>query len=166
MSETNGHAPADAVDPSFVWSESDIEPRVFPVRIAGKDYVLKSATTGAAIKYRNACSKAARWDATPQQMKVIGFENLADSEPLLVQLCTFEVRRAGGQVSHGPVSMGWVLALPPEVTQKLFDKIVEISPNLKGDSTGRSGDGGGGSGSAGAEESLPKDLPASTTGSS
>lgn len=172
MSEGNGVYRAE-VDPGFVFD--DLEPRVFPVRIRGKDYVLKSAPTGVAIQYRNACSKAARWEATSgKDVKVVGFDGLASTEVLLVQSCTFEVVQSKGEVRHGPVSRGWVEALPPAVTLKLYNKIVELSPCLNGsEPEPKPGPEGGGQPSGddnpdgqGVEDSLPKGSPATTTGSS
>ena len=113
----------------------DLEPRTHTFRIRGKEYVVRSAATGAAVKYRNACSRAAKWDGDPDsgKMKVVGFDGLADTEVLLVHLCTFEViKTATGEVRHGPVARGWVETLPPQVTKAMFDKIVEISPYLSG----------------------------------
>lgn len=137
MSELNGHSPS----PDGFEFE-DLEPKVFPVRIKSrgpdgqplvKNYVLKSASSGAAVKYRNACSKAARLDGQPGQLRVVGFDGLADTEVLLVQLCTFEVwTKPSGETTHGAVSRGWVEALPPGVLKKLFDKVVEMSPYLSG----------------------------------
>lgn len=158
MSESNG----THVDPGFVFD--DLEPKVWPVRIGGKDYVLKSAGTGASVKYRNACARAAKWDGNPTtgSVRVTGFDNLADSEVVLVQSCTFEVIRDRGQVRHGAVSRGWVESLPPAVTAKLFAKIVELSPMLKGVEDTPTAPAAGDL----PEEPLPKDSHEPTTSTS
>ena len=158
MSESNGKF-SPAVDPSFVFD--DLEPKTFYTRIRGKLYVLKSAETGMAVQYRNACSKAARFEGRPgdeSSIKVTGFDGLAATEILLVQGCTFEVIEDSlGQVRHGPVARGWVEKLPPHVTLKLFKKIVEISPCLNGNDPDDEKT---------TEDSLPKGSPESTVESS
>ena len=160
MSEGNGKF-SPAVDPAYVFD--NLEPKTFYTRIRGKLYVLKGAETGMAVQYRNACSKAAKWEGSPDRgMKVVGFDGLAGTEVLLVQGCTFEVIEDGpGQLRHGPVARGWVEKLPPGVTSKLFAKIVELSPGLRGDVETDASDA-----SDASEDSLPKDSPATTTESS
>jgi hypothetical protein len=149
----------------------DLEPKTHIFRIRGKDYIVKSASTGAATKFRNANAKAAKWDidpSNPKKMKVTGFDGLSDAEPLLVQLCTFEViKTTDGGTRHGPVARGWVDALPPEVTKAMFDKIKEMSPFLTGvDPVEANQVSPADDQNEWPEELLPKDLPGSITATS
>lgn len=87
-----------------------------PVRIDGKDYLLKEATGEASVKFRNACMKVMAF----QDGKLSRVGDLANAEILLVALCMTDAE--GKPVSEATVK-GW----PAKVVKKLFLKVKEIS---------------------------------------
>lgn len=107
--------------------DSDLGKKEIPVRYQGRDYVLREASEGAAIKWRNAQMKAARFN---QHGQITGAEGLADTEPLLVSYCLFETDT--GNPVHFNTICGW----PAKMVKKLFQKAVEIS-DLHEDVPGR-----------------------------
>ena len=180
MSEVNGQHDGQRVGQD-VFVFDDPEPDPFAFRYKNKDYVARSATTAASVKFRNALSRAARVRSVNGEFKIEGFEGLAESEVLLVQQCTFEVVNGrDGQVRYAPVSRGWVENLPPSVTHRLYTEIDKRSPMLRGvpdrrESGPETPGPGGNTGvedapadeseqpDAPAEDSLPKGWPETTT---
>lgn len=101
----------------------DLQPIEIPVRIAGKQYVLREASTDAATKYRNAVLKSTRLDRDGHAMSLDGS---ADVEPLLVSMCLFEVNDKGETLNR-PVNVSVVKTFPSKVTKELYDRVRAIS---------------------------------------
>lgn len=99
---------------------TNLEPAEISFSYRQRPYVLKEATAGIGVAYRNACFNAAKMS----DGKVRGVNNLADAELVLVTGCVFE-KRASGEL--GAVSVGWVKALPDKVFKQLFEKARDIS---------------------------------------
>jgi len=95
----------------------DLTPIEIPVRIQGKNYVLREASGDAACRYRNAVLACAQ--LTPEG-KAVSVRNLADVEPLLVSLCLFDEK-------GNPVSVNQVRKWPARVVKALYEKAKEIS---------------------------------------
>lgn len=104
----------------------DLSPREVPVKMGGKNYVLKEASAAAVCQYRNAITAAAKMGPDG---KPTAFGNVADAEPLLVSLCLFEVRD-GKQL---PVPLIQVRGWKNSVTSKLFERVQKISDMVGGD---------------------------------
>ncbi len=120
MSESNGEMRFD-----------DLEPIKIPVFIGTKEYVLREASADAAVKYRNAGTKAARM----QDGKLVGLDGVADVVLLLVCGCLFEVKEIGGNRVEGPVSPVWLRTLPYRIVKPLFDRAKAISKGLEDEDT-------------------------------
>lgn len=110
-------------------SMPDLEPKtVRGIKYRGKSYVLRTASAGAGVKFKNARLRALRMD----DGKLVAFEGAADVEPLLVSLCVFElVRTEDGREVEKPVDEAVVRGWPGEMVKKLFDKAMELSPFLE-----------------------------------
>lgn len=99
----------------------DLTPVEIPVKIGGKNYILREADGAAAVQYRNAmlsCTQIGT-DGKPSSVK-----GMAGTEPLLVSLCLLtnepsETRRA--------VMIDEVKAWPYRIQKGLYDKAKEIS---------------------------------------
>jgi hypothetical protein len=105
----------------------DLEPIEIPIKIGGKSYILREASEGAAVGYRNLVMKAARMS----EGKIVGIDGAADVEPYLVSQCVFETDREGRVRQIGDrlvnVHINTVRSWPSRVVTPLFDKIKEIS---------------------------------------
>lgn len=99
----------------------DLTPIALPVRVKGKDYLLREATGDAVAKWRNAQLRATRLGGDGKPASIDG---LADAEPLLVSLCLFEVGQGGKEL---PVSVQTVRSWPGRITSALFARAKEIS---------------------------------------
>lgn len=110
-----------------VFDFDDLSIQEFFFRYGGKEYVLREASEGAACKWRNAQLKAARFNQAGQ---FISADSLADTEPLLVSLCTFT--KDDGK----PVPFNTVCGWPAKMVKQLFQKAVAIS-DLHEDIQGR-----------------------------
>jgi hypothetical protein len=108
----------------------DLSPVEIPVKLSNKEYVLREASGDAAVKWRNAQVRAARM----VDGKVSGVGDIADSEPLLVSLCMWEVTTVSGTRREVPVPLHVVRSWPARVVSTLFEKIKEIS-GLEGTET-------------------------------
>lgn len=115
------------------------------VNIKGPDgahYVLRSASADAAIRYRNASAKAGKWESyknaeEKDDLRLIGFDNIADSEPTLVSgcLCETEGGREGQVLLKKDglpllVPESRIRSWPPEVMTWCFEWIKKNSPGL------------------------------------
>lgn len=98
------------------------EPIIVPVTYKGKRYVLKEASEAAAVAYRNAQLKGARYD---KDGNPIGNVSIAEAEPVLVQHCVFEVY--GSDDRQRPVLMSQVLDWHPKFVRQLFERVKAIS---------------------------------------
>lgn len=94
-----------------------------PVKIGSKRYVLREATGDAACKYKNAQMACAKFNADG---KPAGVGNMADTEPLLVSLCLFEVDDQG-QPLKTSVPLQTVRGWPARIQKALFEKVQAIS---------------------------------------
>jgi hypothetical protein len=108
----------------------DLEPIEIPIKIGGKLYVLREASEGAAVGYRNLAMKAARMSAG----KIVGIDGAADVEPYLVSQCLFEtdgegrIKTLGGSLHRMVnVPITTIREWPSRIVTPLFDKIKEIS---------------------------------------
>jgi Asp-tRNA(Asn)/Glu-tRNA(Gln) amidotransferase C subunit len=109
----------------------DLEPIEVPYRIDGTLYVLREASGDAAVKYRNACMRAARFS----EGKIAGIEGAADAEPLLVSLCLYKADKDGNVPvdRQGNADPRWLVPAqtikrwPQRVQKALFAKVKAIS---------------------------------------
>jgi hypothetical protein len=128
LESLNG-APADSSAEPELTAEmvfSTLDPIKVPVRIDGKPYVIREASEAVAVRYKDLCMAAARMN----DGKVSGVVGLAESEPVLVQGCLFELLPLRGDPSdlvERPVSMAFVRALPHKVVKPLFERAQKIS---------------------------------------
>jgi hypothetical protein len=119
---------------------ADLAPIEVPVKVNGvPKYVLVEASGAAAVAYRNMVSKAAKM----VDGKVTGLDGIADAEPLLVSLCLSPVDdaaykrdgvvRATRANNNDLVTLhvSRVKAWPYRFQRALFDKVMEISPDLR-----------------------------------
>jgi hypothetical protein len=109
----------------------DIAPKEITIRMGNRLYIIREASSDAAVKFRNASLKAAKM----VDGKLSGMDGLADAEPLLVSLCVFEADTRGiiSRDSQGhpiPVTLQTVRGWPNRVQKLCFDKIKEISDGL------------------------------------
>ncbi|MGL6095056.1 MAG: hypothetical protein ACRC7O_04550 [Fimbriiglobus sp.] len=124
-------------DPYALIDFDDLKPAEVPVKIGGVDYVLREATGGAAVAFRNAMSRNTRVSASGQ---LLGTE-LSEAEPLVVGMCLMKTGKDGA-ILLGPtgvpqaVGTEFVKARPVRVQTVLFERLKEISPTLvPGDDT-------------------------------
>ena len=99
----------------------DLEPTRVPVTHKGRKYVLVEASADVGVKYQNACIRAARME----EGHVVGMNDIADAEPLLVSLCLFHVNADGKQL--GNVAKKDILSWPNRVVKRLYEKAKDIS---------------------------------------
>jgi len=92
-----------------------------PVKIAGAAYVLQEASAGAGRDYRNAQNKTFKI----ADGKMVGMENTADLDLLLVSLCLFKEMSTPGILS--PVPLITLQEWPDKVIAALSTKAKEIS---------------------------------------
>lgn len=97
----------------------DLTPYEEEFTLLGKRYALVEATGEAAVRYQNALFKATR----TENGKMLPGDKLADTEPLLVSLCLFEVTDKG----RVRVPEAAVRQLPNRAQKRLFAKILEVS---------------------------------------
>jgi len=106
----------------------DLTPAEVPVSIAGRHYVLREATGDAAVKYQNAVTKCSRFT----DGKFSGIQgSLADTQPLLVSLCLFDVEHLQGSTDPKlvakPVAEHVIRSWPYRIQRSLFDRAKELS---------------------------------------
>jgi len=111
----------------------DLEPVEVPVTIGKRKYVLREASEGAAVKFRNVSMRGARMDT---ESKVVTLGEVAEAEPVLVAACLCPVDGTG-KVRYDPggnpitCTLQQVLAMRPSTVKALFAKVKEISPGLE-----------------------------------
>lgn len=88
-------------------------------------HVVREASAAAAAAYRNATSRASRYE----DGKFVGLDGIADAEPLLVGLCVYRVDDKGGAATT-PIGTAAILALPDRVQSALYETVRDISPTL------------------------------------
>ena len=102
-----------------------LEPATEPVKISGKDYILKEIMGDAAAKYRNAEAKVIMVN---QGTKMAHIDGAGDLFPLLVSLCLFEVY----DDKQRPVTLLQVKQWPDKVIVALYKAAKKLNPNLVG----------------------------------
>lgn len=111
----------------------DLAPKEIPASIGGKKYILRQASEGAAVAYRNAALKAAKM----VDGKIVGMDGVANAEPLLVSMCIHPLDHNTGKPrllpsgDPAPTPLATVMSWLPHVVTKLFATIKEISPGLE-----------------------------------
>ena len=105
------------VNRPFTIDLGDISLAEVNFKIGDNEFILKEASGEAACAYRNAILRSTELgpDGRPSKLS-----NLADTEPLLVSLCLFNID--GRRISVNDVKK-W----PNRIVKKLFDKAKEIS---------------------------------------
>jgi hypothetical protein len=122
------------------FSLADLAPIEYgPFKLGDNDCILRQASHAAAKEYSNALIKAGRMQ---EDGKVVITGGLADGQAPLIAACLLKVmvRAADGNSTKtytlsGSFSLQQIQAWPDQVCQKLFDKIVEMSPTLLGKPT-------------------------------
>jgi len=99
-----------------------IAPQEVPVRIKGKDYILKECGAGGSVTYRDAVMKASR--LTPDGLGIIPGAGSAETELLLVSLCLYE--KVEGK-DDKTVGLPFVKGLSLLILNPLYRKAREIS---------------------------------------
>lgn len=97
-----------------------------PVRVGGKDYVLREASEDAFRQYQNSIMRAGRFKNGEQ----VGFEDIADSDSLLLSLCLFEGYehpKGSTKLNYRPVLLKTVRDWPRRITKPLIDRCKLIS---------------------------------------
>lgn len=115
----------------IVFDECDLSCVEVPVHLGKTVYNLREASGGVATKYRNATMRGMR----VEDQKVVGMDNIADAEPLLVSLCLCKTDDKGATLfdrNGNPitVTLAFVQALPSRIQKALYAKVREISPGL------------------------------------
>ena len=108
----------------------ELELAVIPVKLGGKNYVLREAPEGVSLRYRNALTAGAKLDG---QGNVVSISSLADTEVLLVVGCLFEVYDHQGQSKERPVTDSFVKALSHRKFKLLYERALAISGLGQGD---------------------------------
>ena len=111
----------------------DITPQETPVRIGGKEYVLREPTGDAETKYRSAIVRGTKFS---QNGATATAEGNAEAELLLISLCMFErVTHNNGQVAERPVLLHTVKSWPARITNELFKEVNRLRPKRDTDET-------------------------------
>lgn len=127
------------------WDLGDLPPREVRIKYRGKRYVLREASGGAGICFRNASMRGAQLLSDPEQQedgttkRVILGDGLNDSEVVLIANCLYHADADGklvllpnGLPDFGSlVSEEEIRSWSIEVQDKLYDRIVEMSPGLR-----------------------------------
>lgn len=98
-----------------------------PVKIEGKDYVLREADEAAAVAYTDARMAATKFESDANdKIRVTGMDGLAKVRPLLVSKCLFKVCEDDPD-SMEPVPYEAVLRMKPHIVKELFERAKLIS---------------------------------------
>lgn len=101
----------------------DIAPVEIPVKLKGKDYVLREASESGAAKYKNAQLKAMKQSESADGNKTTNIDGMAETEALLVSICLFEKTDTGEK----NVDIAFIRTLVHRVVEPIFNKAEEIS---------------------------------------
>ena len=94
-----------------------------PVKIDKKDYILKEATGGAVVVYRNSMMRGMTLrDGKPQKLQDVGEVNL-----LLLSYCLFELKEKDGQNQEVLVGLQTIKKWPNRIQSSLLKELKEIS---------------------------------------
>lgn len=123
----------------------DLAPVEIPVKIGSQHFVLLEADGDAVNKWRNANAKAAKVSAGADgKVKILGFENLAESESILIAGCLYYARvpkedgftvkrdNEGFPDKTQLVPIQRIKGWPARISKALYDRILEIS-DLRGE---------------------------------
>lgn len=94
-----------------------------PVKIAGVNYVLREAASGAAAEWRNAIIKGATFG---DEGKVTRMDGVGYSEALLVSKCLFQVL-PNNTICNESVIVNIIRTWPAKVVKALFERVKLIS---------------------------------------
>jgi len=123
---------------------SKLAPEEIPVKGPdGLNYVMRSASADATVRYENASMKTRKWDNVrgedgKDHIKIIELVNLADVEPFLVSLCLCETE--GNQKGRALLKKDGTPVLVPESKIRswpgasltpLFELAIRLSPWLR-----------------------------------
>lgn len=103
----------------------DLAPVRVPVRLGARHFVLRPATAGEVIQYRNFIVRTTKVNTQDRSASTQGY---ADSEPYLLAMCLTEVKEGGREV---PVSIQTIKGWRNEVLNKVFDLLQRISGMLE-----------------------------------
>jgi hypothetical protein len=109
----------------------DLEPKFERVSISRRTYVLREATGGAVVQWRNHQMSASKLNPDG---KTVSVGPIAESEPLLVSLCLFEIVQQGGNEVERQVPVQVVKGWPYRVQRALYERIMEMSDLKEKDS--------------------------------
>lgn len=110
----------------------DLAPIEIPVSVARKKYVLREASGGASVIWRDAVGRAVK---IGPEGKPAGIDGMASTEPLLISQCLY-VPDESGKIRLQPngdpdqrylVPIQTIRSWQARVQNKLFEKIKEIS---------------------------------------
>lgn len=110
----------------------DLVPAEAKVKYRGRQYVLREASEGAAVRWRNAQLSQAKYDDSGRFASV---GDAADSEPLLVALCLYYADEAGAlrvQANGDPdprhlVQLEIIRSWPSRIVKKMYDWVMTAS---------------------------------------
>lgn len=103
----------------------DLEPQSVRLEWKGRKFLLSEATEGAYSRYENAISLATRYD--PVTGRKIGYDNLGDSDAVLVAGCLREVNVVSGQESLAEMTVDQIRALPHRIVTWCFDWVKTLA---------------------------------------
>lgn len=107
----------------------DLAPKVVPVKIGDRRYLLKEVCGESAAKYRNAEAGVISHN---QSTKTTHLDGAGDLFPLLVSLALFEVYEFNGEAKNRPVLKTTVLGWPDRLVLALFKQAEKLNPGLVG----------------------------------
>jgi hypothetical protein len=104
----------------------------------GGNYVLREASGDAAIAWRSCQMKGLTLDKTSNQM-TFGNSGIAESEAVLLSKCLYSADKQfrvktlnnGDYDPKALVPLRQILGWPNRVMKRMYDKLMEISPDLK-----------------------------------
>ena len=109
----------------------DLEPKCERVSIMKKTYLIREASGGAVVTWRNHQMAASKLNPDG---KTVSVGPIAESEPLLVSLCVCELTFSGGNEVERPVPIQVIKGWPYRVQRALYERIMEISDLREKDS--------------------------------
>lgn len=97
----------------------DLEPITINTQYLGRSYVIKEASGDVVARWKNMMAKEVRM----RDGSVVGLNNVADFEPILVSMCLFE--NTGSQEKPVPVVV--IRSWPNRVVTRIFETVKSIS---------------------------------------
>jgi len=107
----------------------DVAPIEVPVKRRGLSYLLCECDEGGAVKYRAASMRGVRLVETEDGQEVVMGDGQAESEPLLVSLCLYQIYPDG---RRRQVSLSEIKTWRPDEVKQLHERAKAIS-NLSED---------------------------------